>query len=261
MSPSGDAAEDRAALLAARAHTDALLRDAAEHVEEHPLGFGVRCDATPRAHMLNLLRVTAVDTTVDAITTACDELQDGLGHRKAEVLDHTLGSRLASGFAERGWAMEQLVVMARRRAPDRPHDLRPAEQAHPALFAQTELAVERELMPDAADDLHAELAEARGRLRAAAASRLFVGFRQNAPAAHATLLVRDGVAQVEDVATALWARGHGLASACVLSAVDDARRDGARLTFLHADHDDWPRVLYRRLGFDVVGGLWTFTRT
>jgi predicted N-acetyltransferase YhbS len=39
----------------------------------------------------------------------------------------------------------------------------------------------------------------------------------------------------------------------VLAAVAEARQAGAEFVFLVADANDWPKALYGRLGFDVVG--------
>ena len=33
---------------------------------------------------------------------------------------------------------------------------------------------------------------------------------------------------------------------------------GSDLTFLLADRDDWPKELYRRLGFDEIGFVYDF---
>jgi ribosomal protein S18 acetylase RimI-like enzyme len=48
-------------------------------------------------------------------------------------------------------------------------------------------------------------------------------------------------------------RGRGYAKAVVLAAIAAARKRGAEFVFLVADHDDWPKELYRRLGFDELG--------
>jgi ribosomal protein S18 acetylase RimI-like enzyme len=48
-------------------------------------------------------------------------------------------------------------------------------------------------------------------------------------------------------------RGRGYASAVVLRSVGEARARGAELVFLVADAEDWPKELYRRLGFDEIG--------
>ena len=39
----------------------------------------------------------------------------------------------------------------------------------------------------------------------------------------------------------------------MLGAIAEARKAGAEFVFLVADANDWPKVLYGRLGFDEVG--------
>jgi ribosomal protein S18 acetylase RimI-like enzyme len=56
-------------------------------------------------------------------------------------------------------------------------------------------------------------------------------------------------------------RQHGYASAVVLRAVHEARAAGARLVFLVADAEDWPKELYRRLGFEEIGENLKLLRT
>jgi len=69
-----------------------------------------------------------------------------------------------------------------------------------------------------------------------------------------TDLYQDGAeAQIEDVGTLNEHRGRGYASAVVLAAIAEARKTGAEFVFLVADYEDWPKELYRRLGFDELG--------
>ena len=67
------------------------------------------------------------------------------------------------------------------------------------------------------------------------------------------LYLDDADAQVEDVGTLPEHRNEGHASAVVLGAIAEARKAGAGFVFLVADANDWPKVLYGRLGFDEVG--------
>ena len=55
-------------------------------------------------------------------------------------------------------------------------------------------------------------------------------------------------------------RGRGFAKGVVNRAVSEARRAGHDLVFLLADEDDWPKELYRRLGFEEVGRTWELLR-
>jgi ribosomal protein S18 acetylase RimI-like enzyme len=69
-----------------------------------------------------------------------------------------------------------------------------------------------------------------------------------------TDLYQDGAdAQVEDVGTLQEHRKRGYASAVILTAISEARKAGAEFVFLVADLEDWPKELYRRLGFDELG--------
>jgi ribosomal protein S18 acetylase RimI-like enzyme len=53
-------------------------------------------------------------------------------------------------------------------------------------------------------------------------------------------------------------RNRGLARAVVSKALGEARASDHDLVFLIADRDDWPKELYGKLGFDVVGRIWEF---
>lgn len=56
-------------------------------------------------------------------------------------------------------------------------------------------------------------------------------------------------------------RGRGYASAVVLRAVHEALGAGNDLVFLVADDEDWPKLLYERLGFEPLGRRWSFLKT
>ena len=76
-----------------------------------------------------------------------------------------------------------------------------------------------------------------------------------------TMLYSDGrVAQVEDVYVIPEARGRGHARRLVTRAVELALGAGHELTFIVADDNDWPKQLYRRLGFEFVGRTFLFHR-
>ena len=62
-----------------------------------------------------------------------------------------------------------------------------------------------------------------------------------------------GSGQVEDVATLREARQRGLARAVVSAAIAASREAGHEHTCIAAVADDWPQLLYARLGFEPVG--------
>jgi GNAT superfamily N-acetyltransferase len=96
----------------------------------------------------------------------------------------------------------------------------------------------------------------------AMSERAFVSLAADGSVAAIAKLYTDGVTgQIEDVQTRHAHRGAGHAQSVVLAALEASRRSGHALTFLWADEDDWPREMYRRLGFSVIGRRWRFRRT
>jgi ribosomal protein S18 acetylase RimI-like enzyme len=53
-------------------------------------------------------------------------------------------------------------------------------------------------------------------------------------------------------------RGRGLAKAVVTRALVESGAAGNDFTFLVAEAEDWPKQLYRKLGFETVGSIWDF---
>jgi predicted GNAT family acetyltransferase len=61
------------------------------------------------------------------------------------------------------------------------------------------------------------------------------------------------IAMVEEVATVRAFRERGLAQAVICAAVGAALAEGARLIVIPADAEDWPQLLYAKLGFEPLG--------
>lgn len=181
----------------------------------------------------------------------------GFDHRSILLRDVDTADRLEPAFVALGWKAHRGLVMALRRPPEKQAD--------------TSLAVEVEL-----DDLHAarraamppwgeietrdQMIDAKHGIAERVLVRCFAVMVDGEPVSYTDLYQDAGIAQVEDVATLEAYRGHGYASAVVLRAVAAAREAGAELIFLVTDEDDWPRELYGRLGFDVIGGYAKFRR-
>jgi GNAT superfamily N-acetyltransferase len=77
----------------------------------------------------------------------------------------------------------------------------------------------------------------------------------------AELYVLGGVGQVEAVYTLEAYRGRGFGRVVVLAASKAARDRGADLVFLDADDEDWPKVLYGKLGFEELRRFWSFVKS
>ncbi len=203
-----------------------------------------------------------MSTARSTSTTCCqtvERLQARFHHRKVAVPDESLGLRLAQGFQAAGWTASRHLHMAQLRRPDREDTAGSVVE-----LSLDELAPAHETSTLRADwgdsEVAKRLLEAK-RLRAEAVPTRHFGIRENGlVVAYCDLYEADGVAQIEDVNTLLEARGRGYGRALVVQASAAAVAAGAELVFLDALADDWPRELYGRLGFDVVGGSYFFLR-
>lgn len=182
----------------------------------------------------------------------------GVAHRKIEVFDADAGERLAPELAKLGWQVECDVVMVATRAPDREADFSAAEEvSHETLVPVWAEANRSEGRIDDEGVIH-QLAEGKRVLASAIDVRLFGARADGEIGAYCELYSLGGTGQIENVLTLERFRNRGLARALVLRALE-ASRDGENdLTFLLANRDDWPRELYRKLGFDEVGFLYDF---
>jgi GNAT superfamily N-acetyltransferase len=211
---------------------------------------------------LNLLLVDRVPPGLGAqeLMTDADRLQGraGLRHRKLELAEG--GEHLRTDFEAAGWSVDHLLLMLLRRGADRRGATAPVsvrEVGHDAVRPLAERWHSELLSSGSATEL-TEADAAAARLLSA---RSFLAERDGAPAAYALLLDDgDGVGEVDQVYAAPEHRGAGLASAVVRAAAGASLERGDELTFLVADAEDWPRVLYDRLGFEMVGTRFEFTR-
>ena len=231
---------------------------------ESPFGVGVVEPSLPRRHDSNYLLAERLPLGAGAEELAADADrilgEAGVAHRAVFTFDEGLGTKLEPQFRELGWNVRRHIWMAQLREPERSADrsvvsevseadLRPGRAAEIASQPWGSREVARELLD--AKLLVAERAEAR-----------FFGVEVDSEiVSWADLYLAQGIGQVEDVATKEEHRGRGYAKAVVLHAADQARASGADLVFLVADDDDWPKELYRRLGFDTVGRLTKFFLT
>jgi len=211
------------------------------------VGTAIFHDALPRRLDSNFLRV---EHEADPETVRAEA--ERLGRRMIFVPDSELGEQLVPFFHERGWRVNRVVVMAQVREADRDGDL-----GHVREVREEDLRPARSRLnagqpwgkPEVMEQLFAgkrwiaEHVEAR-----------FFAVIADAEVLSYTDLYQDGTeAQVEDVGTLPEHRGRGYATAVVLAAIKSARGRGAEFVFLVADKEDWPKELYRRLGFDELG--------
>lgn len=222
-----------------------------------PFRFGVAVfdDALPLRHDSNYLLVEADDVDADELADDAQRLD-----RPAILFpDATIGERLASDFARRGWFVHRGLVMVRRREAERAINTSiVAEVDEAALRAPRRAQLTDE--PWATPDLVEQRLDAKFAVALTLEVRFFAVTVDGEAVSWADLYLDRETAQVEDVATLPEYRGRGYASAVVARAVEVAERTGCDFVFLVTDADDWPQALYRRLGFDDVGRYVKFFR-
>jgi ribosomal protein S18 acetylase RimI-like enzyme len=209
----------------------------------------------PRRWDSNYLLVERLPDEVTAVELAqeAERIQGGAGlnHRKLEVRDEVAGRRLEPDFRELGWTVHRHVLMALHREPARASGS--AEEVDLEALREPRARQLRSYEWAEDDEVLAQLHEAKRLFTDRVETRFFAVLQDGAPVSWGDLYLAGQTAQIEDVATLPEHRGRGYARALVLHALAEAREEGHDLVFLIADARDWPKELYRRLGFDEVG--------
>jgi ribosomal protein S18 acetylase RimI-like enzyme len=229
---------------------------ATEEVVEHAWGRAFLSPSLPLAWDANWALIERAGMTAAEVVAAADESLAACEHRAIAIADEAEGARLAPEIAARsGWEAEENLYMILRN----PGAEAPGEARETPLSGCENLRrelIRGELSPDS-DDLEAtvdQLLEMGRRSGEAGGDRWFVAPPAE-PAAACCLLSGGEIGQVEDVGTLAEARGQGLAQAVIRGAIAASREAGHRHTFIVADADDWPRLLYEKLGFEARGVL------
>ena len=181
----------------------------------------------------------------------------GVAHRKIEVFDAEVGERLAPGLAKLGWQVECDVVMVASREPDRESDLSAVDEVEPEALEHVWAEANRAGSIDD-EDVIQQLAEGKRVLSSTIGARFFAARADGEIGAYCELYPGSGTGQIENVLTLERFRNRGLARALVLRTLEESRAMGNDHTFLLANRDDWPKELYRKLGFDEVGFVYDF---
>jgi len=237
----------------------ALHERAALRTTPTPIGLALFHDPAPTLWDLNAILVDDADADFAELAAVAEEVQRGLPHRML-ILDAD-ARRQASDARAAGWTVERHVAMVPRRAPDRPP---PPHEVAELPAARTAAARRAAMRDEPGGDLATieSVLAANEALSAARREREFASLEAGEPAGMAKLFSDETrtIGQVEDVVTVPASRNHGHARAVVTAALEASRAAGHDLTFLWADEDDWPRLLYGRMGWDVVGRRWRLRR-
>ena len=220
---------------------------AGDRTASSSVGTAIYDDTVPLRLDSNLLRVEQ-DAEPEEVLAEAQRLE-----RRMIVFRSTdVGERLAPFFAERGWLVRRHLLMAQLREPDRNGDPTLVEEV-----AEEELRPARQRVvanePWGKPEVMAQLFAAKHLIGERVRARFFAVRVDGEVASYSDLYQEGADAQVEDVGTLPEHRGRGYATAIVLAAIEAARADGAEFVFLVADLEDWPKELYRKLGFDELG--------
>lgn len=198
--------------------------------------------------------------TMREVAALADEVLGGAGfaHRTVCALDEADGRRLFEEVGDApGWEVELADYMVWGAESGRSPRAEVRETTL-AEIAPLRLALMAEwLKEEYGGDVEATAAQLLAleeRRVKVVGDRWFVA-PADAPASACCLLSDGEIGQVEEVGTLRSARGRSLAQSVVLTALAESRSAGHQLTFLAADADDWPRLMYEKLGFAKVGEL------
>lgn len=240
----------------------ALDRRSNEEVIDYEWGVAFLSPALPFAWDANWALIERAGMTAAEVVAAAEESLGAYEHRAVAIRDEAEGESLAPEIeALPGWEVERNLYMDLREGSD-------PEASDDVL--ETPLAgcedLRRELIrgefsadTDNLEETVDQLLEMGRRTGEAGGDRWFVAPAEN-PTAACCLLSAGDIGQVEDVGTLAPARGQGLAQAVIRAAIAASREAGHTDTFIVADADDWPRLLYEKLGFEACGVLHVFRR-
>lgn len=261
--PAGPRAEAGADAELRRIHAflAAFTRRQAERTVPVPGGFAALDDTYALSYGNNYVLIDG-PTDPDALPGHVDAAMAPLAHRAVWVLDAATGEACAGPLARAGYTLTTVLVM--RHTGPVPERGGAREVDLPALRGPLTES-QRRFLPDAPEEVIRALVERRTARRRGADDVRFLASHDawGEPASWADLYLdrTEGVAQIEDLVTAVSHLGQGHAGVVLDTALRTAAEAGCTTRFLTALADDWPRHWYERRGFVTVGSVHCFERT
>jgi GNAT superfamily N-acetyltransferase len=234
------------------------LAATADAVRPIDAGIVVSTPSLPAVWAVNQVRVAEALTFEELVELAEQQLA-GSEYRQIAVEHQQAGPELERAFRAARWKVERDVVMVMSGPAERRADTSVVDDAGEDEMLEL---MRRWYEHDEPTPTEVEQLVEFGRREARALGDRLLGVRSGDGRLVAiTKLRSDGsTAQVEDVYTVPEARGRGFARALISRAAELARDGEHDMTFIVADDEDWPKLLYERLGFRPVGHLWPFHR-
>jgi len=232
----------------------------AEHTSDRSVptahGVGRVADTIPDVYDANYLEVDGAAAPAAVLAAEAESVLETSSHRR--ILVEGGGEGLAGELAELGFELSTHLILAHRRKPDRLVDTSMVREVslETLLPARTAATLAEPWGDEALADA---LNEAKRRVAEAVPTRFFAAFAGDEPAGYCELRERGGIAQIEDVEILAPFRGRGLGRAVVQAALQEGLRANG-FVWLEALADDWPRELYAKLGFQVVGRTDVYTK-
>ncbi len=249
---------------------DQTARALAGIVTELPEGWVAHTPRLSQVWALNQLRLKSA-VGARRVLQLAEEHQADLPYRHLVIEDEGTVAELAAGVAPAvGWHHERLALMVL--GPDQPGSAPGLEASSgtggAAVTELTQAEADQlswcwleEDFPSAGPDVLAELREC-SHLEARMWAERRLGVRDGGGRAVAMLkLRRHGVmAWIEDVYTLPAHRGQGYARSLLSQGIGLLASGRPDMVFIVADDNDWPKDLYRDVGFRPVGPFWQVHR-
>ncbi len=229
-----------------------------EEIVPAPHGRGLLTPSLPRVFYLNHLSVDlGAEVSADELAEEAEAVHApaGIAHRKISI-DDELGAAVEPRFRELDWKVERLLVMPHL-GPTPTVDTSAVEEVDPqelepiwaeGIRSSPEIQDEEEVQ---------QLVSAQHRRRLAVQVRYFAARVEGRIGSYCELFSDGRTSQIESIMTLEPFRSRGLATAVVSRALAESHAEHD-FTFLVADADDWPKELYRKLGFEERGSIWDF---
>jgi GNAT superfamily N-acetyltransferase len=234
-----------------------------EKVVDHDWGRAFLSPSLPLVWDASWILIERPGMTAEEVIAAADASLAAYGHRTVAIRDEAEGARLAAEIAAAsGWEAETNLYMPWQQESGRD----PGSPVRETPLADRE-SLRRELIrsefppgtPEV-EETTEQLLEMSRRYSKAAGDHWF-STPPEQPASICCLMSRGEIGQIESVGTLASARGRGYAQAAVLGALTASREAGHEVTFLVAEAEDWPRLMYEKLGFRTCGRMHVLRKT
>ncbi len=238
-----------------RAFQRRLQEAVAERAVRTPHGIGLFCDSLPIVYDVNLVRADRLAAASELVAET-DAVMETFFHRR--LITGAEGSELFDELSALGWTRSTHITMAHTREPDRVVDTSAVREVPIEVLEAAHMQATLS-EPRGDPRLATQLFAAKRLVGAAIPTRFFAIFSGADAAAYCELRSDGSTAQIEDVNTLAAFRGRGFGRVIVQHALSEARA-AAKVVFLEALQDDWPKELYAKLGFDIVDERHLFLR-